>query len=496
MTTQINPNNINGNYPIAGQDNNSQGFRDNFTNTKLNFQYAADEITDLQNKVLLKSALTGQALDNNMNNNLLYAARIQAFSATKVDVSLVSNVYTLNYASGHYQAFSTTTPISVLAFTNFPPNGQYGYYKVQIQITNVNHVIEIPAAVSLGLSGIQGISPGTPGVANTISFDQTGFYEFGFGTYDSGTTITIFDLNRALTNFTGGDLQVQSLLAQQTVAAGGNVSGGNFNTTGVINADGTVTGGNVVTGGFITAGGNITAANFSSTGKVSGIISGKLRPEAAVNATAGNEPLKFTAGAALLATPAAGAFEFDGRVFYATPRDEQRGLLPSIFLRAPATNNVLLNTATAQDLFAVPNGVNLADAAIYSFDGQLLINRTTGTNAHTTSLSFLLTGTLISISYLASVSVITSGSLGSGAAVTRYYGTGVSPLVITPSSSSANEFITVQIQGLIRTDTAGNFAPQISYSTLPGGAPSLLANSYLRFTPIGNSSFESLGDWS
>ena len=41
MTSQINPNNIDGSYPVAGQDNNSQGFRDNFTNLKVNFQDAA-----------------------------------------------------------------------------------------------------------------------------------------------------------------------------------------------------------------------------------------------------------------------------------------------------------------------------------------------------------------------------------------------------------------------------------------------------------------------
>ena len=64
MTSQINPNDIDGTYPVAGQDNDSQGFRTNFTNTVTNFQYAADEITDLQGKVLLKSALTGTTLNN------------------------------------------------------------------------------------------------------------------------------------------------------------------------------------------------------------------------------------------------------------------------------------------------------------------------------------------------------------------------------------------------------------------------------------------------
>ena len=53
MTSQINPNNIDGQYPVAGQDNNSQGFRDNFTNTKTNFEYAAEEITVLKGNVFL-----------------------------------------------------------------------------------------------------------------------------------------------------------------------------------------------------------------------------------------------------------------------------------------------------------------------------------------------------------------------------------------------------------------------------------------------------------
>ena len=38
MTSAINPNNIDSAYPVAGQDNDSQGFRDNFTNIKTNFE--------------------------------------------------------------------------------------------------------------------------------------------------------------------------------------------------------------------------------------------------------------------------------------------------------------------------------------------------------------------------------------------------------------------------------------------------------------------------
>ena len=86
MTSAINPNNIDGNYPVAGQDNSSQGMRDNFTNIKVNFQSAAAEITDIQNKGIFKSALTGSTLDNNMADAVLYAAQIRDFSGTTVTV--------------------------------------------------------------------------------------------------------------------------------------------------------------------------------------------------------------------------------------------------------------------------------------------------------------------------------------------------------------------------------------------------------------------------
>ena len=46
--SSINPNNINILYPIAGQDNDTQGFRNNFRSIKDNFTQAATELTALQ----------------------------------------------------------------------------------------------------------------------------------------------------------------------------------------------------------------------------------------------------------------------------------------------------------------------------------------------------------------------------------------------------------------------------------------------------------------
>jgi hypothetical protein len=195
MTSAINPNNIDGTYPVAGQDNNSQGFRDNFTNIKTNFQYAEDEITDLQNNAVLKSALSGTTLDNDMLGSGLSNAVLNDMGYTRLALGTTGGSVTINYAVGTYQTMTTNASTS-LAFTNFPPAGVAGEVYFQITIASTAHTLTLPAAVSLGLTGIQGIS------GQVITFGATGTYNFRFTTNDGGSTVTVYDLNRALNVYT------------------------------------------------------------------------------------------------------------------------------------------------------------------------------------------------------------------------------------------------------------------------------------------------------
>ena len=52
MTSNIRPDSINTNYPVAGSDNESQGFRDNFEAMRVQLAVAASEISNLQNTTL------------------------------------------------------------------------------------------------------------------------------------------------------------------------------------------------------------------------------------------------------------------------------------------------------------------------------------------------------------------------------------------------------------------------------------------------------------
>jgi len=189
MSSNINPNNINGAYPVAGQDNDSQGFRDNFTNTQTNFAYAAAEITDLQNKAVLTAPLTGQTLNNNMNGSVLSNAQLQNMSETKVALGTVSGTQTINYAAGPYYTLTTGGSVT-LAFSNLQPAGVVSRFRVQITVTSTAYTVTFPAAVTVGTYNVQGLS------GSIISFNHTGTFEYEFETSDGGTTVTIFDLNQ------------------------------------------------------------------------------------------------------------------------------------------------------------------------------------------------------------------------------------------------------------------------------------------------------------
>jgi hypothetical protein len=348
MTSSINPNNIDGAYPVAGQDNNSQGFRDNFTNTKTNFQYASAEITDLQNNAVLKSALTGTTLNNNMNGSILSNFQGQNISGTVVSLGTISGDVGINYSAGPYQTVTTGGPIS-LAFTNWTAAGTQDYVVVQVTVTDTSYTLTFPSAVGSGASatsliGINGLDTGT----NTITFAATGTYVYSFTTTDGGTTIYLNDLTQGRNTFGGlttvEDLQVDGQLFMNWVygngspqpgavmlpvtaniydignasyrfrdayfsgnveVAGnisgnividniesivGNVTAGNLLTGGQVSATANVTGGNIRTGGLISATGNITGGNILNNGlsSVTGNITAGNVLTAGLFSSAGN----------------------------------------------------------------------------------------------------------------------------------------------------------------------------------------------------------------
>lgn len=184
MASNINPANINGQYPIAGQDNDSQGFRDNFTNTRNNLTFAKTEIEDLQSKVVLKAALSGGgALSNDLTNVLLSNARTTGFIESFATVASASNLATIVFTGGDLQKI-TTTEFFTLAFTGWPTSGFYGKVRVWINVTSIAHHITFPTEVTIGLSNFVGVT-------SRVLTPVLGDYLLEFSTVDGGTTVTV-----------------------------------------------------------------------------------------------------------------------------------------------------------------------------------------------------------------------------------------------------------------------------------------------------------------
>lgn len=191
MASNINSNNVDGTYPIAGQDNDTQGFRDNFTNIKTNFTNAKTEIEDLQSKVVLKSALTGTTLSNAGGGAIISDFKLQDMSETRVAKGTTSGTVTFDYTGGGYQTVTTSGNITI-AFSNFSASGSLSRLRVEVTVANVAHTLTLPSSVTIGADTLQGIVPST----KVITFDAIGTYIFEFTTDDAGTTVVVNDLTR------------------------------------------------------------------------------------------------------------------------------------------------------------------------------------------------------------------------------------------------------------------------------------------------------------
>jgi hypothetical protein len=220
MTSQVNPNNIDGTYPVAGQDNDSQGFRDNFTNIRNNFTYVKAEIEDIQNKAVFKSALSNTTLENDLLGNAIVGASFTGYRETYNNIGAVSGAITVDFANGNFQKI-TLAGVTTLSFT-FPSNAANQNAKITlwVSVSNPSHTLTIPGAVSLGdKDTIAGL------ISNTITFSAVELgnatdYFFEFSTVDYGQNIAIKDLtrNRAY-NFSGLTVSGGNLVANSTTTS-------------------------------------------------------------------------------------------------------------------------------------------------------------------------------------------------------------------------------------------------------------------------------------
>jgi hypothetical protein len=261
MTSQIQPSSIRSDYPVAGQDNSTQGFRDNFGNIKQNFTYAYNEITELQANALMKN----QA--NDLSNTTLINPSLQSITDIIYDFGTVSGIQSFDFKKGNYQKMTLGGSV-VVDFTNISgTSGKHACMFVELLVPNVSYKITWPASVSKNLSTIAGAS------SQTVTFYDAGTYIFRLDTIDGGTSWSISEITRTR-NTIQGNLRLQTTVSNAAATGilmtvsnvGGSVYGSivtNSITVDLLNSSGT----------SLSISGNITCGNLiANTGIYGNIV--------------------------------------------------------------------------------------------------------------------------------------------------------------------------------------------------------------------------------
>ena len=194
MTSNINTGAINVNYPIGGVNNSSQGFRTNFAAITNNLNTAGQEISDLQNKVILKQALVGTTLNNDMANAQISNALTLGFRATTYNLgNNVSNTVYVNLTNGDVQ-YATITANAQLQFSCWAPTGTQSNVEVILNIANAAAAITLPTNVTKGALTLQNYQGnGRGGTIAAVGNNTQQHYVFT--TIDCGTNITVTPVN-------------------------------------------------------------------------------------------------------------------------------------------------------------------------------------------------------------------------------------------------------------------------------------------------------------
>jgi hypothetical protein len=212
--SNINTNSIDTNYPVPGQNNSSQGFRDNFTGIKINLNAAAEEISDIQTKAVVKSALVGTSLNNDMANTLISNASVRSFRATTYNIgSNLPSTVLINTSLADVQ-YGVITQNTAISFGGWAPAGTQSNVTLHLTIANANAYVSFPnttvnpaGTITQGMTATarllenfySNVGSFTPNITytNTVS-SPAGVNELKYviSTTDCGTTLDILPVNR------------------------------------------------------------------------------------------------------------------------------------------------------------------------------------------------------------------------------------------------------------------------------------------------------------
>ena len=183
MASNIDDVSINSAYPVAGQDNDSQGFRDNFGTIKSNFVASKAEIEALQDNTAKKNE-ANNFLGNNISNANLADVSEELNAGGTVQAS-----QNIDFQFGPVQTFIISGDVT-LTTTGWPESGKVGKIRVILVNDGTTRTLTIGTEAGSTLKYHNDWPYSSP--KNEISVtNDTNPIVIDFWTYNAGSTIFV-----------------------------------------------------------------------------------------------------------------------------------------------------------------------------------------------------------------------------------------------------------------------------------------------------------------
>jgi|TARA_B110000908_G_scaffold40440_1_gene49121 hypothetical protein len=163
-------------FPVAGQDNDSQGFRTNFNVTKVALELANTEIGALELNTAKLNA------DNDFNGSLIQEAEFKATTETVYASGNVTTSQNVSFANGHYQTIQVGADVT-LTLADWPVSSKMG--KMRMQITGDG----TPRTITWAASGGGAFKTAAAWPVTFTVTSQTNPVFVDFWTINSGITV-------------------------------------------------------------------------------------------------------------------------------------------------------------------------------------------------------------------------------------------------------------------------------------------------------------------
>ena len=183
MASNISTTNIDETYPVAGQDKDSQGFRDNFSQIKTQLGTASTEITAIQTNQAVTNA------DTDFNGHDQSELVLKDWGQKIVAKGTVTGSIACSFADGNVVTLTTSGNVS-LTFSNFPVEDDtstnvYSSMRVLLTKANSTHTVTL-TGVSFPNDPDQDV--GDSSTVSTTFAERQATFVFDIFSVDGGTT--------------------------------------------------------------------------------------------------------------------------------------------------------------------------------------------------------------------------------------------------------------------------------------------------------------------